>query len=98
MKRRHSGKYEIKSSRSKITSYRAQITALKQQWADRKASVYQFCSLIGPDGPHFSMQISQLQHETELLNQLGAEISRLSNKEMVAERLGDGMQDILDCL
>ncbi|TID18283.1 putative c2h2 finger domain protein [Venturia nashicola] len=78
-----SGKNGItKPNKNKMPSKKQQIAALKQQWAERKAAMEQLCKMLAPDGPLFSMQITQIQHETELIAQISAEISRLSSKGM----------------
>lgn len=77
-----SGKNGITKSKNKMPSKKQQIATLKQQWAERKAAMEQLCKMLAPDGPLFSMQITQIQHETELIAQISAEISRLSSKGM----------------
>ncbi|RDI83261.1 hypothetical protein Vi05172_g6476 [Venturia inaequalis] len=75
-----SGKNGITKSKNKMPSKKQQIATLKQQWSERKAAMEQLCKMLAPDGPLFSMQITQIQHETELIAQISAEISRLSSK------------------
>ncbi|QDS75977.1 hypothetical protein FKW77_004165 [Venturia effusa] len=77
-----SGKNGITKSKAKMPSKKQQITTLKQQWAEHKATMEQLCRTLAPDGPLFSMQITRIQHETELIAQISAEISRLSSKGM----------------
>jgi hypothetical protein len=69
-----------KSKSSKVPSKKQQIARLNDEWIKRKANLEDLARSLAPDGPLFSIALTQINNEMQTLKSIQTEWAKLTGR------------------